>query len=70
MCEQCRGEAVDLEDVDEVYGPVILGRTVLMNLPINADREEEIRRDGRGVIFPSDVDWDKLGQNPSELSLL
>ena len=69
LCEQCRGEAVDLDDVDCVYGPVILGRTVLMNLPLNADREEEIRQDGRGVIYPNDVDWDTLDKNPSELFL-
>ena len=65
MCEQCRGQALDLEDVDSVYCPVILGRTALMNLPITAGREEEIRRDGRGCITPSDVDWQRLDQNSS-----
>ena len=66
LCEQCRGRSVDVEDVGPIYLPGIIGREALKQMPVLPEREEEIRRDGRGNILPSDVDWAKFEQSPRE----
>ena len=65
-CEQCIGRSTDLEDVDSTYVPIILGRGVAQQLPLLKTIEAEIRRDGRGNIRPTDVDWERLNQRPSK----
>ena len=63
-CEQCRGQNIDLEDVDEVYGPVIFSRHIANQLPTEKLRQNDVAQRGLGNLYPDDIDWQKLHQNP------
>ena len=58
---------MDLEDVDEVYGPATFSRHVANQLPTEKLRQDEVIRRGLGNLYPEDVDWQKLHRNPRKL---
>ena len=64
LCEQCRGQALDLENVDPVYTPGCLAQNGVMQAPNVKEVEADIRRQGMGHINPEDVDWIKLQRSP------
>ena len=68
LCEQCRGQALDLENADPVYIPGCISQNAVMQAPNTKEAEANVRRQGMGQIYPEDVDWIRLQRSPREFS--
>lgn len=67
LCEQCRGQFLDLEEVDMVYTPAMVAQNLLAQLSPSKLHEPDVRRQGLGRMDPGQVDWHKLQRLPSKL---